>query len=134
MNPEKLINTIYLGDRFCKAFVIDGWNSEIRVQVDCISRVRGMNWNFYQKEDLVDGWLVFTGVREFTLDPAGPLPNDSINDFQIEESRVSVGATGFALFVSSCDSSGTSTEIKVRISATGFCIETNDDKRTRIYD
>ena len=87
MNPTEFARTIYLGDRACKAIIIDGWNSCVRLQVDCISRVRDMtgNWNFYTEEDVSDGFIVFEGVRVIELRNAGHVPNDSINSFVVTE-------------------------------------------------
>ncbi len=41
MTPSEFLKTVYLGDRACKAVVIDGWRNEIKFNIDCVSRVRG---------------------------------------------------------------------------------------------
>ena len=88
MNPTEFVKTIYLGDRACKAIIIDGWNSCVRLQVDCISRVRDMTgkWDFYTEEDVSDGFIVFDGVGAIELRNAGHVPNDSINSFVVLKS------------------------------------------------
>src|SRR5438105_15836465 len=87
MTPRKFIRTLYLGDRACKAIVIDSWNTCVRVQVDCISRVRSTSgtWDYYIDEDINNGFLVFTGVLACELQNAGYLPNDSINSLDVVE-------------------------------------------------
>ncbi|EOO7897934.1 DUF6258 family protein, partial [Escherichia coli] len=35
-------------------------------------------WNFYDNEDLEDGYLVFSGVSFFNITPNGSIPNDYI--------------------------------------------------------
>jgi hypothetical protein len=40
MNPAEFLVTIYLGDRGCKGISIDGWNRQVSIQIDEISRIR----------------------------------------------------------------------------------------------
>ncbi|HQY57227.1 MAG TPA: DUF6258 family protein [Nitrospira sp.] len=87
MTPIDFARSVYLGDRACKAINIDCWNSRVRVQVDCISRIRDESgqWNFYTKEDITDGYLVFDGIRSVELHNEGHIPNDTINSFLVTE-------------------------------------------------
>ncbi|EON9031803.1 DUF6258 family protein, partial [Escherichia coli] len=45
----------------------DLWSKQIRIQVNLISRIAygTTEWNFYDNEDLEDGYLVFSGVSFF---------------------------------------------------------------------
>ena len=85
MSPQDFVRTLYLGDRACKAILIDGWNATVRMQVDCISRVRSVSgtWENYTDEDIVDGFVVFEDVDSFELANLGYLPNDSINSVEV---------------------------------------------------
>lgn len=78
MDPIEFVDSIYLGDRACKAIILDGWASEVKLQVDCISRVRGKTWNFYRAEDLKDGFIVFENVSQVEWGASGHIPNDII--------------------------------------------------------
>ena len=81
MDVSAFLKTIYLGDRACKAITLDGWNRSIKLEIDCISRIRSPsgNWDYYTDEDIRNGSLVFRGVRNVLLDNAGFLPNDEID-------------------------------------------------------
>jgi hypothetical protein len=67
MKPDEFFRTIYLGDRGCKAIVLDGWRDEVKIQIDLISRRRSKTWDFYSAEDVEDGFLVFEGGRSCFL-------------------------------------------------------------------
>jgi len=85
MLPEKLVKTIYLGDRACKKIIFDIWNEEVRVEIDEISRVRSKsgNWEYYNEENIVDCQIVFTEIKTFFIENNGFLPNDSINYLKV---------------------------------------------------
>jgi len=34
MKPDEFLNSIYLGDRARKAVVLDGWNGEVKIQMN----------------------------------------------------------------------------------------------------
>ncbi|EPY6049441.1 DUF6258 family protein [Escherichia coli] len=56
-------------------------------------------WNFYDNEDLEDGYLEFSGVSFFNITPNGSIPNDyiisiitdNVNVEYFESTIVSVG-------------------------------------------
>jgi hypothetical protein len=87
MLPEALLKTLYLGDRACKAVHIEGFARRVSIQVDEISRIRSSsgNWEYYNDENIVDGLLVFAGVKEIRFAPSGPIPNDCISDINVED-------------------------------------------------
>jgi hypothetical protein len=66
--------------------LIDGWNERVSIVVDEISRVRSESgrWDFYNDENVIDGVLVFGGVKFCSLTPAGPLPADQIDIVSVE--------------------------------------------------
>jgi hypothetical protein len=132
MNPIDLLKTIYLGDRGCKGILIDGWNSSVALHATVISRIRSTTgrWEYYTAEDIVDGRIVFTGVRSFGMSPAGPIPNDFINEitataFSADGRDANSGETPyrFKISISSVDMAGAWTEITIEITADGLHLE-----------
>ena len=51
-NIEKILCSIYLGDRFCENVTIK--DDKISFQIDCISRLRQgtEKWDYYSEEDI----------------------------------------------------------------------------------
>ena len=86
MRIDRFLATVYLGDRACKAVMIDGWNQRVSVTIDEISRIRSSSgqWEFYNDENVIDGALVFSGVQSVSLTPPGPLPSDQIEIESVE--------------------------------------------------
>jgi len=123
MKPVDFIRTLYLGDRACKAIIIDSWGSIVRVQVDCISRVRSAagTWDYYTDEDIVDGFLVFSEVRTCELDNAGHLPNDSINSLEVVEENDDDST--IVMSIDSVDGEGNHHETHVRIKCATIHLE-----------
>lgn len=80
MKPDEFLSSIYLGDRACKAIVLDGWKEEVKIQIDSISRLRSGTWNV--DENVRDGFLVFEGVDHVSFDPPGRIPNDEIGNIE----------------------------------------------------
>lgn len=80
MTPQEFLKTLYLGDRVCKKLVFDGWDDRILIEVNVVSRVRSDSglWDFYSKEDIPDGLIVFSGVKSYQWNSKGYLPNDYI--------------------------------------------------------
>jgi hypothetical protein len=86
MRVDHFLATVYLGDRACKAVLIDSWKDRVSIVVDEISRIRSESglWEFYNDENVTNGTLVFGGVRFCSLTPPGPLPSDQIDIESIE--------------------------------------------------
>ena len=121
MNPEQLLQSIYLGDRGCKSVLIDSWNQRVAIQVTVISRLKpgAKTWEFYTDADITDGWLVFSDVHSVRFEPPGPLPNDLINEVSVKpiDSPERQPAYLFEVFIDSVDGTGNRTEVLVRIEA-----------------
>jgi len=75
-----MFDRIYLGDRAIKKIEFYLWTKQIRIQVNLISRIAygTTEWNFYDNEDLEDGYLVFSDVSFFNITPNGSIPDDYI--------------------------------------------------------
>jgi hypothetical protein len=104
MDNFEFVKSVYLGDRACKRIELDGWEKEVRVYIDVISRVRSAvkEWDYYTEEDIVDGAIVFSGVLSFDLGGSGPLCNDYVNSFECIEESVD----GSVMFELSIDAVG----------------------------
>ena len=87
MDTFALVKSIYLGDRACKAVILDGSSSSVRLHVDVISRIRSASgqWEFYSDEDIVDGFVVFEAVESVWINNNGHLPNDEISSIECEQ-------------------------------------------------
>ena len=84
-DPLKFLKTIYLGDRGVTGISMDSVRKTVKIHIDCISRVRGENWNYYTDEDLENASIVFTGCRKFFFDTNGILPSDFIEIESLEQ-------------------------------------------------
>ncbi len=127
MKPEALLKTIYLGDRGCKALLIDSWNQPIAIQVTVISRLKPGTtiWDYYSAEDIPDGWLVFSQVRSIRFEPPGFLPNEYINDVSAKLIDPSENHAGylFELSIGSVAETGDRKEVTVQIEADRIHLE-----------
>jgi hypothetical protein len=128
MTPTEFLKTIYLGDRSCKSILIDGWDARIMLQVDVISRIRNTsgNWDFYNTEDIPDGWLVFSGVQNIRWNPSGPIPNDLINEINVTDCRELRSGNNiyvFSLSIGSVTDAAELTEVTIEIQAEGIHLE-----------
>ena len=84
-DPLRFLKTIYLGDRVVTGISIDSVRKTVKIHIDCISRVRGENWNYYTDEDLENASIVFIGCKKFFFDTNGILPSDFIEIESVEQ-------------------------------------------------
>ena len=84
-DPLKFLKTIYLGDRGVTGISMDSVRKTVKIHIDCISRVRGENWNYYTDEDLENGAIVFIGCKKFFFDTNGVLTGDFIEIESVEQ-------------------------------------------------
>lgn len=125
MTPEEFLKSIYLGDRACKALCVDAWSKQVSIRVDLISRVNPDTgaWDHNTAGDIEDGLLVFSGVRRLVLSPPGPLPNDLINDVSVTPIPAPGEGYLFELSIGSVNEIGDTTEVTIRIEASGAHVE-----------
>ena len=127
MNVGKVFRTIYLGDRACKKIIIDGSKAEIRIQVDCISRIRSESgdWEYYTDEDIENGYIVFKDAHTVNLSPPGFIPNDLINSFEFEKHTTIKDSFLFILSIDSVNYNGDRREVEFKIAAKDLYLEDN---------
>lgn len=126
MNISQFLETIYLGDRACKSILIDCWNRTVQLQIDCISRVRSETWNYYDAEDIENGWIVFEGVQSCSFDPQGPLPNDLVQRIELEPVEENQSERRFRIKIASVNGTDghiTSCVVTINISASSVHLE-----------
>jgi hypothetical protein len=129
MDPVTFMKTVYVGDRACKRIILDGWNSQVIVQVNTISRVRDPSgqWNFYDAEDIDDGLIVLSQVEFFAMDPPGMVPNDEIYDIEVkpldEESSLENPLYLFTFYIGHVDQEGNHQEVTISIKARDVHLE-----------
>jgi len=131
VNVIEFLKTIYIGDRGCKSLVIDGWNSEVKMQVTSISRVRSKKWDFNISEDIEDGFIVFQDAKKISFEPSGYLPNDLINEIKAEIYESDYLIT---VWVDSVDENSVHTEVKIQIVANSIYLENPLNPNVRIVE
>lgn len=112
--------------------MIDGWNSEVKIQATCISRVRSAIWDYNTAEDLPEGFLVFEGVKSVAFEPSGVIPNDTINDIRAEPLIGENAKYLVVVSVDAVDAAGDHTEVEIRICADSMALEDNCKSGQRI--
>ena len=125
-DPAQLLKSIYLGDRACKKLFLDGWKRRFCMQVDCISYLKKgkETWNFYNDENLIDGWIEFTDVAAISFSPDGVIPNDLIHEISVE---ILDGGHVFQAYVAGGTGKGETTEVVIKIQAKGISIKTHQE-------
>ena len=129
MTPDQFIKTIYFGDRLCLSINMEGTKKRVLLKVDCISRVRGESWNYYDGEDVHEGFLVFENVASCNLDLTGQLPNDWIEPVSVTQKADNASAWEFVFSLGVVDSQGMSSETLLTVIAENIAIETKDGVR-----
>lgn len=138
MNPTELVKTIYLGDRACNAIVLEGTERRVSVRVDEISRLRpgSSSWDYYNEMNIVNGAIVFTDVTSIQFAPAGPLPNDLINEITVVARSSDDGSLAyeFRIAIDSAEAHTNATEVNITIAAGGMHLEDPSRPGVRITD
>jgi hypothetical protein len=116
---DKFLNTLYFGDRFLKSVEIDGIRNQVRLQVNLISRVNPSTgrWDYYDKGDTEDGWLVFANVRALKINASSGLPNDEIHVISAKRAADLSNFFDVEIELASVDENSTHTEAKLFLSA-----------------
>lgn len=124
MDAKTFVNSIYLGDRFCKKIVLDGYEGKVKIQVNMISRIRSSsgNWEFYNDENIEDGYIVFSDVESIYFEPQGRIPDGEIEISNVEllknDGELSQKAKYlFEISSVSYDKTGNSEDIVIKIVA-----------------
>lgn len=133
MNVKNFLNTIYLGDRYCESILIDCKNSEVKVQVNCITRIRSEEFNYSNADDLIDGYIVFENISSITFNPPGFIPDGFVNALELKESFTVDGKYSFLLSIDST-TNGYNQEILIEIHSKSIALEAFDKPGLRIYN
>lgn len=90
-----------------------------------ISRIRDGSgvWNFYNAENIEDGFIVFTGVDSVSFEPNGIIPNDEIEFTNIESIKGTKQKFLFEISIASCNKQGDYRTGSIRIVAEGLHLQ-----------
>lgn len=136
MKIEEFLKSVYVGDRFVKEIVLDSYKNEVKIKINLISRIRehkNHEWGFCNDENIEDGYIVFTEVSHFSMQPLGLIPNDELYHWEIKESENGVSEIDFYMG-SYNDREKGQEEVILKIIAVGVCLEDPQDPQNRIYD
>lgn len=116
---KKLLGSLYLGDRFCENIIIK--DGKILFQINCISRLKEgtKEWNYYSKEDIEHGYLVFDEVVDYNLSSEKSF-NDEIYEIKIVN-KIN-GIYTFIVYGCNVSEDAVSTDIEMQIRAKEFYI------------
>lgn len=115
MNPIKFLKTLYFGDRFCTKLVLDGYNNQLELHLNQISRIRDESgeWNYYSDEDIKNGVIVIEGIKKVVLDQSGLIPNDQV--YSISANEIGEGIFEFIIETSRVDENAITHDLIIRI-------------------
>lgn len=133
MNAIDFLKTVYFGDRYCTKLSLDSTNNQVELHINQISRIRDKSgeWNYYLDEDIENGVLVFTGIKEVFLDKSGLMPNDQIYDVHANEQN---GIYEFVIETSHVDVSALTHDLTIRIIGEGVYLLDPTKPDVRIQD
>lgn len=136
MNIEQFMKTVYLGDRYIKEIIIDAEKSELKIKANMISRIRSEdgNWNYYNEENIEDGYLVFSGLKTFSFEPQGIIPNDEICDYEINVDQKGFFNVRFDLGAYVDRDKDKYQKVSLNFKAKHCCIEDSKNNFKRIYE
>lgn len=116
---HKLINSLYLGDRFCEN--VSFLQNKIIIQMNCISRIKkgSDTWNFYTDEDIQHGKIVFDDVTWYHSD-SELIFNDAIYEIKVTDYENDIFL--FTIYGSNVSEKAVSTDVELKIKAKRFYI------------
>ena len=82
--------------------------------------------------DLLDGFIIFEGVKSIAFEPSGIIPNDSINDIRAELLVGDQSKYMIVMSIDAVDSVGDRTEVEIKIRADSMALEDSSKPGERI--
>lgn len=133
MNIEDFMKTVYLGDRYIKEIVLDSYRKEMKIKINEISRIRSEDgmWNYYNDENIEDGYLVFSEVNSFSMEPLGAIPNGGLHDWVFK--KLKGDNYEVTLFMEAYHQNGGYNEVIIHLTSNGLCLEDPQNPEGRIY-